>query len=1061
MAEILFDKFADRQALEAEKAYILGIFGEIKSGIKDLSTIGTKIESSTSVRSINSSYQEYDRIVKTVSQRVAELNGHSKELTQQILLEARAARELSAAKLNDEKASLAAAKAKQAEAAALKTLNAEQEKAGKAGSDSGYAAQVLANSKAFQAEADAKVASTEAGDAYAKSLEYQRQQQEELNAAMESAARSGNQPSTLVGDASETKAATEAVVQYATASEQITGTLEQNQKLQATYQQELAATAAQIKFLEKNTTDAEKSTQAYQDKVSGLRQQQTAIKTEMSNVNKITALQTIANNAQTGSLEQLRAKLQLATIAYNQLSEAERASMQGQAIKAEVTALSTQVSTLEQGIGQFQRNVGNYGSAVTKFFGDAWTAIRKVAYILPGIGIAGIFSFAIDGITQLVEKLGIFNKAVDETKEKQDILNKAYADKSVETAIANVKQLTEDISLAKQGFLNKTSVLNEYNKVLGESTGKATSLDEAEKLLVKNGQAFVQMTIYKTAATLAYQEASQKAIERQLEVNKTIGSTDFITTPNEDYEKSLKDNKKYQDLRSKADEAWRKQNLDELHKYQAQIAEIEKQTQESTIRPDLQKQQDDLTKVGDTFREMYAKLSKEIKIDPLGNFDDNKGKSLQDLQKFLDEANKAQFDSYKIAQQQKIENDKVIADDDKQSHEQRFQALLQFLNDSKDLADAQAQFDIENAKKVADQRIKEAGGNKDAIKAINLAKNSEIERIEAQHQETLNKIIIDANKTKAEILKEDGTAQVGLMKSVAEGIEKSVSQTVSDANKRIGDESKQLKDKAKEIADYVAQLAKEITNFAFTLGDGQIQKQRDAIQEQIDLLDQKTQKEIDGINATTMSEQDKAAKIAIIEARANAQKTQYAEQQRRLDRQKAVADKEKSIVDIVESTAVAIMKSVPDKLFLLPYIIGLGAAQLATAIAQPIPQYRTGTKSAKPGLAMVSEEGREMIIDRQGRVSLTPDQPSLIQLSGGETIIPHDPTEQMIARSHEQRSKIFSRSFKVQDNGFKDLAGMVMEQTKVLRKIEAKPATKIIINNDAGFAAYIKKSTQS
>ncbi|HVZ57172.1 MAG TPA: hypothetical protein VG870_10980 [Chitinophagaceae bacterium] len=1046
MAEILFDKFADRQALQAEKDYVLGLFDQIKAGIKDLSTVGEKINVGTSVRSINASYQEYDRIVKTVSQRVAELNGHSKELTQQILIEARAAKELSAAKLNEEKASLAAAKAKESEARAARILNDEQDRANKINASGDYAAQVLANSKAFQAEADAKTASMEAGDAYAKSLEYQRQQQEELNAAMQSAAQSGNQPAKLVGDASETKAATEAVIQYASASEQITGTLEQNQKLQATYQAELKGTADQIKFLEVNTTDAEKSTQRYQDKIAGLKQQQGAIKTELANVNKITALQTVANNAQSGSLEQLRAKLQLATIAYTQLSETERKSLQGQAIHAEVVNLSNEVSTLEQGIGQFQRNVGNYGSAVTKFFGDAWTAVRKVAYILPGVGIAGIFSAVGEAVISAIQSLNLFDSV---SSRVQKALKQVTADSNDEIGkevgeLQALYRVSQDNTQSIEQRRAATQKIVEINDENNKKTGETNKLViDQNGILAQNDEAInkISESLIKQAKTKAYLGVLEKAytdlINKQSESLKSQTSylQDAAILTNKALTTFFTFGQVQAPGRSQIQQGLKDKGIKDA---QAYLDALQKQFQSGLKDGDL------------TLDGILSQTSKT----------GQKSKALQDLQKFLDEANKAQFDSYKIAQQQKIENDKIIADDDKKSHEERFQALLQFLNDSKDLADAQAQFDIDAARKTAQQRIKEAGGNKEAIKAIELAKNSEIERIEADHQAKLQDIIINANKIKLDIMKNDGSEQLQLMERITKQFDAALKDTLDKSNKSFDDDIQKRLAKT----DKIKELASELTNFAFTAIDAQYENQKNALQEQIDLIDERTQKEIDSINATTLSEQDKAAKIAILQARAQAQKDQLQKEQREADQKKAVADKAKAVADIIENTAVGVSKALATEQFwMIPFIVGIGAAQLATVVAQPIPQYRTGTKSAKPGLAMVSEEGREMIIDRQGRVSLTPDTPSLIQLSGGETIIPHDPTEQMIARSHLVRDNILAKGV---------LPGMSRQWLDAQARSEAKleqirraitqiPTPAITIVENQNWNSYIKRNTQS
>ena len=96
----------------------------------------------------------------------------------------------------------------------------------------------------------------------------------------------------------------------------------------------------------------------------------------------------------------------------------------------------------------------------------------------------------------------------------------AYDDKGVISSIENVKQLTTEVQLAKDGFLSKDKVVEHYNETMGKTTGLVKTLDEVEQQLVKNGEAFIKMTLYKATATLA---AASKA--------STISSLSFSLSP--------------------------------------------------------------------------------------------------------------------------------------------------------------------------------------------------------------------------------------------------------------------------------------------------------------------------------------------------------------------------------------------------------------------------------------------------------------------------------------------------------------------------------------------------
>lgn len=72
---------------------------------------------------------------------------------------------------------------------------------------------------------------------------------------------------------------------------------------------------------------------------------------------------TRANQAAAGSLDEMQLKLKKAQEEYRKLSETVRNSDVGKKLLADIQAQNAAVSSLEQGMGKFQRNVGNYASA--------------------------------------------------------------------------------------------------------------------------------------------------------------------------------------------------------------------------------------------------------------------------------------------------------------------------------------------------------------------------------------------------------------------------------------------------------------------------------------------------------------------------------------------------------------------------------------------------------------------------------------------------------------------------------------------------------------------------
>lgn len=182
---------------------------------------------------------------------------------------------------------------------------------------------------------------------------------------------------------------------------------------------------------------------------------------EYIQLQQLTKQQTAANrldaqsaNASKGSYNELQANMSLLIAKYKALSAEMRSGAIGKGLQADIAMANKSLKDLDAGLGNMQRNVGNYGSALSK----VWGGIRQIAYILPGLGIAGIFNLAGDAILYAADKMGVFSTnteevktAVDELSESFDRLNKTtefaitYADRDLKLALANAKKRGDSI----------------------------------------------------------------------------------------------------------------------------------------------------------------------------------------------------------------------------------------------------------------------------------------------------------------------------------------------------------------------------------------------------------------------------------------------------------------------------------------------------------------------------------------------------------------------------------------------------------------------------------------
>ena len=170
-----------------------------------------------------------------------------------------------------------------------------------------------------------------------------------------------------------------------------------------------------------------------------------------------------------------------------------------------------------------------------------------------------------------------------------------------------------------------------------------------------------------------------------------------------------------------------------------------------------------------------------------------------------------------------------------------------------------------------------------------------------------------------------------------------------------------------------------------------------AIEQEMETNEEAGQKELERI-------QELADKGVITteeaEARKRAAEDKTAKKNEELEKKKAMLqtkqaklEKASNIASVIMNTAVGVMKAWGQAgIFGAPMaalIAAMGAIQLATVIAQPIPKYAKGTKGHKGGLAWVGDGGvSETVITDKG-MYLTPNTPTLVNLPKGAKVLPY------------------------------------------------------------------------
>jgi DNA repair exonuclease SbcCD ATPase subunit len=91
---------------------------------------------------------------------------------------------------------------------------------------------------------------------------------------------------------------------------------------------------------------------------------QKVLRGEMGTLEKQMVAETKAQKANEGSLVQMRAELQRLNAQYDNMTGFDRMGQQGTALQQRIKALSAEIQGLEENTGRWQRNVGNYKSAL-------------------------------------------------------------------------------------------------------------------------------------------------------------------------------------------------------------------------------------------------------------------------------------------------------------------------------------------------------------------------------------------------------------------------------------------------------------------------------------------------------------------------------------------------------------------------------------------------------------------------------------------------------------------------------------------------------------------------
>lgn len=1150
--EQLFDKFSDQAALEAEKKKILGIFGEIKSGISELSQLGVKIEAGKSIRETSAAVKEYQNSLAKLKssqndyalseEKIIELKIKESKATE---LAARAAaaeqkvsNEVTKGKILEAQERLKNAQAADKEAKAIAAASKATNTGSNVPVNNSSITQQLDDKTAAlrrqkQAEEDLEIAE---GKRLAKEQELRRQTGV---SPLESGVNTGAaqaQPkivSPVIDSAPVTK--------YKDELEKLTDTLENNQQTQRLYQNQIKDIGRELTLLDKTTDSAGKQSASYRTKVANLTDEQNKLKLASKDLGGTIKNQIIDSKSASGSIDQLRARYALLLREIERGGTAFKSSGPGKIISAEIVTVKTALDKAEREALLFRGSLSNTGSAITGFASKAFGAVRKLAYILPGVGIAGIFSLLFDGLGNLISSLGIFNSKISETEKLRRILLEVdkQAAESAGKEAGHLKVLRAEIESTEvpmkkrlQGIKDLKELYPDYFKnltneqILTGNVGNAYNFAAAAILRKARANAAAAEIEKLAAVKLA---AELKSIQDATDTNKRLSEA-----------KGLKGSSQFGGAGSVSATEQKKIIVEEFNRRKAA---------DQKLIDEANKKQNVLLKIA------VAGKGEEIKIDKIKP--ERKQKDDLDLIfKNEEERRKVLFEVQKRIIQDNIDADNITISNDKNTYEERLAALRDFYDQSLLLIKLQEKFDngdldaqqkeeerkarkdVKNKQKLqnllisideeyaAKRQLVEVNTNSaieklnydNTKKKIDLEKqetdriikaNDEGEKLLQQHQKSIHEDTLSEIKTgydadivaldqkfskglvkekdytkkrlllqlqsQLELLKADieftkETIQLAAARALISGKQEDIDavvnaqkklaalqiqliQTVSDFQLKKG---KQSKEEIQKTIEVVAGYANNLLSIIGGFTDAAAAKEQAVIQGQIDDLEKKKQKEIDVATSSIRNADQRAAAIDRIEKVYAAKRQALEDKQKQSQLQQARFQKAASIASIILNTAVAVSKFISTGNIFQAIAAGvLGAAQLAIAIATPLPKFARGkTKGEKySGPGIIAEKGREMHVDRYGVLRLY-SKPAVIDVHRDDIIHSNRVTEDILKANSSSVGKRQIVAMATNNTTQFDDSRIYTE----LRKLNDKPSG-IVIKNQSGIkssAWYIK-----
>lgn len=219
-----------------------------------------------------------------------------------------------------------------------------------------------------------------------------------------------------------------------------------------------------------------------------------------------------------------------------------------------------------------------------------------------------------------------------------------------------------------------------------------------------------------------------------------------------------------------------------------------------------------------------------------------------------------------------------------------------------------------------------------------------------------------------------------------------------EALERVAQREAELEDERRGRIMKILSLASEsigtIGNLVATLYDGKIEK----IEEEQEANDEAYEEDVERIESLAesgaISEEEAEARKRAAQTETSRKNAELEREKIQLQQKQAKWNKAVQIAQTGIATARGVMEAWNMGLPLGPIfsavVAAMGAVQVATIAATPIPAYKDGTKAGGHigGLAIVGDGGKHEVIVYGGNQWITPDKPTIVDLPRGAEVFP-------------------------------------------------------------------------